>query len=810
MSLFSARVTEMPALMALLSDPRPNASAGLRRMFSGMAVLLCCVMPCHAMVSREPGGTPPHLVALAPGAGIGAVRSGQRRKEEPSGDPPIDSGVICASYSRFSSDAQREASIEQQQRKCRDRAVANRHQMSGELEFFDRAVSGTKRHREGLDAMLAAAEAGRFQVLYFNNLSRLARESVITMPILKKLVYTYKVRVISVTEGVDSDVDSWEVIATVLSLVHERYIKDLSDAVFRGQEDAVRSGFCVGDYCFGFKSVPVPGTEKGRRGRKAKPRMVYAIDEETAVWVLRIFYWFVCEGRSLRWIARELNKRGAPKDHRSSTSLWHHQYLPRLLRNRKYVGWWGWGKEKNVRDPSTGQISKEERPQEEYEERLRHFPELRLIDDETFAAAERLLQENEEKCGAHRKPNGQLGGSKSGADRQHPRHLLSSLIRCNECGRTLYVGGANGKYLFCPGYQKGICSCKTTLRRERAERMILDEIGRRILANPAWREAVATEMHRAWSVQESQLPAELAAAEKALADVDRRIKHLLDKTESGRDVPELEERLAERRKDRRHWTAEVDRLKRKVEQRMPAPTDAWIDEQLRSLGETLASATPAAARALRELVGGEIVVTEVREPGRKRHHLRGQFTVRAVSLVRGLGMSHSIDERGVSLEEGQRAEEVVIDFRERSPSEALSERAFELDQQNWLRSDIAKELGCSKSRLTRLLKDAYARHGIPMTDGRTRRSSLGKKHQSPPPYQAISDEVFTLLEEDLLIEEIAQRLGHDRNTVTKAMVFAYESRQLPVPDGRTRRKGLDRKISLPPRRRDSNQGDEAS
>src|SRR5690349_5641904 len=126
--------------------------------------------------------------------------------------------------------------------------------------------------------------------------------------------------------------------ATIFSVLHERYIKDLAANVFRGQEGTVLAGHCVGDYCFGYTSVPIVGSEQRRRGRNAKPRMTYAIDPETAPWVERIFHWFTVEKRSLRWITKELNRLGAPKDHRATTQHWHHQYLPGLLQNEKYVG----------------------------------------------------------------------------------------------------------------------------------------------------------------------------------------------------------------------------------------------------------------------------------------------------------------------------------------------------------------------------------------------------------------------------------------------------------------------------------------
>jgi Resolvase, N terminal domain len=108
------------------------------------------------------------------------------RRCRESGPDPSD---IAASYSRFSSDLQDAASIGQQQHKCREKADANGHVIPTDLEFADEAVSGTKRDRKGLNALFQAAREGRFKILYFESLSRLARESVLTMPMLKELVY---------------------------------------------------------------------------------------------------------------------------------------------------------------------------------------------------------------------------------------------------------------------------------------------------------------------------------------------------------------------------------------------------------------------------------------------------------------------------------------------------------------------------------------------------------------------------------------------------------------------------------------------
>ena len=129
----------------------------------------------------------------------------------------LDTGDRGASYSRFSSPLQSKESNADQQRKCRKAARLKGCVISPELEFSDSVVSGTKRHRAGLDAMLEAARTGQFRALYVDSLNRLSRESVIRLSILKDLVYNHKIRIISVTEGIDSNDIRWDLIAHVMS-----------------------------------------------------------------------------------------------------------------------------------------------------------------------------------------------------------------------------------------------------------------------------------------------------------------------------------------------------------------------------------------------------------------------------------------------------------------------------------------------------------------------------------------------------------------------------------------------------------------
>ena len=80
----------------------------------------------------------------------------------------------AAIYCRYSSDKQREASIEDQRRNCL--RVAEREGLSITTEYCDQAATGSRADREGYQMMLADAKARLFDVLLVDDLSRLSRD----------------------------------------------------------------------------------------------------------------------------------------------------------------------------------------------------------------------------------------------------------------------------------------------------------------------------------------------------------------------------------------------------------------------------------------------------------------------------------------------------------------------------------------------------------------------------------------------------------------------------------------------------------
>jgi site-specific DNA recombinase len=136
----------------------------------------------------------------------------------------------AAIYARYSSDKQRESSIEDQERNCR--GFAAREGWTLIARFADEATSGATRSRPGYLRMLAAAEQGGFDVLLVDDLSRLSRDDVEMKQVIRRFRFR-GVRIVGVSDGFDSDAKGYKVQAGVRSLLNELYLDDLREKTHR-------------------------------------------------------------------------------------------------------------------------------------------------------------------------------------------------------------------------------------------------------------------------------------------------------------------------------------------------------------------------------------------------------------------------------------------------------------------------------------------------------------------------------------------------------------------------------------------------
>ena len=100
--------------------------------------------------------------------------------------------------------------------------------------YADQAQSGARRDRQGLSALVAAAQSGQFDVVLVDDLSRLARDNYLMLSRLAELRFE-GVRVVSVADGLDSEDEEATLGIQIRGIFNELQLRDLRE------EDAPRA-----------------------------------------------------------------------------------------------------------------------------------------------------------------------------------------------------------------------------------------------------------------------------------------------------------------------------------------------------------------------------------------------------------------------------------------------------------------------------------------------------------------------------------------------------------------------------------------
>jgi DNA invertase Pin-like site-specific DNA recombinase len=604
-------------------------------------------------------------------------------------------------------------------RKAREWAERNGFTIHEQHRFVDEAISGTKNCRPGLDQMLAAAERGEFDLLLVESLSRLARSHVYASTVMMHLVYVLKIRIIGIDDGCDTSHSGWELLAGIKNILNEQYIRDLGKMVRRGHIENIMQGFSTGDLCFGYKSEPVQ--ENCVHGRNQTVKKRYAIDEEKAVWVRRIFDWYVNENRSLQWIAKELTRLNVPKDHRATTSQWNHNIVHRILSNKKYLGTWTWGQKRSERNPVTGKIRCFPCSSEEIVRYTRQFPELRLIDDHQFAKAQDLLKN---RRGTERNKNGTF--RKYVPNRN--KYLLSGLVKCGVCGETYLASGKNSQYIYCQNRRhNGNCQNRTLLLRPLAEKLILPAISEKILTNKRWIDAIHSAIKDSIQRSGKGIAGKIKSKERVINDLHQKVDHLIDQIENKIPIPELRQRLEKRTEELRQAETDLCELRNRTFKMIPIPSRDWILEKLSNLGNVLAgSIDNSGNQALRNFLDSPISVVPVKIPGKKRCFLRGTIRFRAGKIATALT---GIDSENIS---NDLVEEFVIDFKDTTYRDERRQKVADLHRnEGWSIKKISEEIGISIRHTSKLLKEDYLFRGEKIPDFRALNRSISVQKSEP-------------------------------------------------------------------------------
>ena len=158
-------------------------------------------------------------------------------------------GVI---YARYSSDNQREESIEGQIRECK--AFAEKNDIEIIEIYIDRALSAKTDNRPDFQRLIKESGRKKFEVMLVWKLDRFARNKFDSAH-YKRILKNNGVRVVSATEVISAGPEGI-LLESMLEGMAEYYSADLSEKVMRGQtENALKCMYNGGTLPIGTSST---------------------------------------------------------------------------------------------------------------------------------------------------------------------------------------------------------------------------------------------------------------------------------------------------------------------------------------------------------------------------------------------------------------------------------------------------------------------------------------------------------------------------------------------------------------------------
>jgi site-specific DNA recombinase len=220
----------------------------------------------------------------------------------------------AALYARYSTDLQREESVEDQFRECA--RVASAAGLTIVTQYEDKGISGGTSQRPGYQAMLTAARAHEFDIIITEDVSRLWRNRAEYGPRSAELE-DLGIHLLTCV-GDDTRRDGWGMMIGLKQLMAEQYRREISYRTRRGLEGLARAGKSTGSRCYGYK----PST--------------WEIDPVEAAVVRRI----IGSKASQADVAAQLNYEGIPAPRGGK---WRQSTIGAIRANPRYSGAVIWG-----------------------------------------------------------------------------------------------------------------------------------------------------------------------------------------------------------------------------------------------------------------------------------------------------------------------------------------------------------------------------------------------------------------------------------------------------------------------------------
>lgn len=369
-------------------------------------------------------------------------------------------------YARFSSENQRDESIDSQLRAAKQFCKQKNYQIIE--HYIDRAKSATTDKRPEFQRMIKDSEDGLFEYVIVHKLDRFSRDKYDSIRYKTKLKNN-GIKVISILENLDDSPESI-ILESVIEGMAEYYSKNLSREVQKGlRENAYKCKHTGGLPPLGYNVNPI--------SKK------YELNQEEAK-AVKMIYQMYLEDYTSGNIIKKLNELGYRT---KKNSEWTKNSLISILRNEKYTGVYIYnrsaakdnrGKRNNHKAKSAEEIIRNEGG----------MP--KIIDAEIFEQVRVKMEERKKS------PSQAM---------TRTTYLLSGLVKC-ECGHSMHgnvrrakrknINGEKTK----PPYVSYRCGCRKTkssivcnnteIRKEYLEEYVMSELEKMIVSDNAIQEIV--------------------------------------------------------------------------------------------------------------------------------------------------------------------------------------------------------------------------------------------------------------------------------------------------------------------------------
>lgn len=430
----------------------------------------------------------------------------------------------AALYARFSSDLQKDISIERQFADLEKAAKRLGLTLDKRHYYSDYSQTATSLFdRPGLTRELLGNSAkGQFDVVLVEATDRLARNRADLFFLADQ--FKFNNTKIFTAAG--------EVSALQLTFdghLNADFIDKLAMRVKSGHDQIARKGLIPGRAAYGYDCVD---------HRKGEDAGVKVINPDQAKVVVRIFEEYVT-GKSPRQIAADLMRDGIPSP--GGGSHWNFQVIVGgedskrrgLLHNSLYIGTYQKNRFYNVKNPSTGKvITRKANPDDLITVEV---PHLRIVDQALWDAAHRLRKERGfKRFGA--------SGQVQRAVVPRKQHLLAGLLRCAECNGGMIVVSTDRhglKRVTCSAaHNRQSCSHSKSYNLAKLTKEAIYRMHKH-LTDPEFLKEKAKEKIRELERLENEQNGEREAAQRQYDRLDVQIKKLvrLLADDGGEDMP---------------------------------------------------------------------------------------------------------------------------------------------------------------------------------------------------------------------------------------------------------------------------------